>query len=133
MKDAIQVVFDKRPTSSCIISLKTPRQDSVLHHTNGQIIKAMLKQAFENKKNIIFVDHSNMLRNGNANLLCDDKYHLSNNGISQLSAYLKRGIHSAFNIPLPTDRDDQDRATAEVVVAVVEVTNHNLFKNALFM
>ncbi|CAC5417019.1 unnamed protein product [Mytilus coruscus] len=31
-------------------------------------------------------------------------YHLSDSGVSQLSANLKRGIHTALNIPMPNSR-----------------------------
>jgi hypothetical protein len=58
------------------------------------------------RMDVLLVDHNNMLRDGNPDpeLLREDKYHLSNNCISQLSANLKRAIHSVLNIPLPTNR-----------------------------
>jgi len=106
MQELVELISQKWEYISCIISLTTPRQDSLKNHTNGQIINAMLKQVYDSNKDVLLVDHNNMLRDGNPDpeLLREDKYHLSNNGISQLSANLKHAIHSVLNIPLPTNR-----------------------------
>jgi len=69
-----------------------------------------------------------MLRDGNPDteLLREDKYHLSNNGISQLSANLKRAIHFVLNIPLPTNRGrslSRNRRGVAVVEADIIITS----------
>ncbi|VDI73736.1 Hypothetical predicted protein [Mytilus galloprovincialis] len=106
IQDIVKLALQKWQNSGCIISLTTPRLDSVIFNTNGQIINALLKQIYDDNKDVLLVDHGNMLRNGNpiAELLSQDKFHLSDSGVSQLSANLKRGIHTALNIPMPNSR-----------------------------
>ncbi|CAC5421712.1 unnamed protein product [Mytilus coruscus] len=106
IQDIVKLALQKWQNSGCIISLTTPRLDSVIFNTNGQIINALLKQIYDDNKDVLLVDHGNMLRNGNpiAELLSEDKFHLSDSGVSQLSANLKRGIHTALNIPMPNSR-----------------------------
>ncbi|CAC5366884.1 unnamed protein product [Mytilus coruscus] len=106
IQDIVKLALQKWQNSGCIISLTTPRLDSAIFNTNGQIINALLKQIYDDNKDVLLVDHGNMLRNGNpiAELLSENKFHLSDSGVSQLSANLKRGIHTALNIPMPNSR-----------------------------
>ncbi|CAC5396902.1 unnamed protein product [Mytilus coruscus] len=106
IQDIVKLALQKWQNSGCIISLTTPRLDSVIFNTNGQIINALLKQIYDDNKDVLLFDHGNMLRNGNpiAELLSEDKFNLSDSGVSQLSANLKRGIHTALNIPMPNSR-----------------------------
>ncbi|CAC5385215.1 unnamed protein product [Mytilus coruscus] len=106
IQDIVNLALQKWQNSGCIISLTTPRLDSIIFNTNGHIINALLKQIYDDNKDVLLVDHGNMLRNGHpiAELLSEDKFHLSDSGVSQLSANLKRGIHTALNIPMPNSR-----------------------------
>ncbi|CAG2192164.1 unnamed protein product [Mytilus edulis] len=94
----------------CIVSLATPRLGNVVHHTNGQIINAMLRQSFAQSLQVHLVDHSNMCHEGMsmAEFLADDGYHLNEKGTSQLAANMKRMIHATLNIPFPY-RERSDR------------------------
>ncbi|CAG2229894.1 unnamed protein product [Mytilus edulis] len=51
-----------------------------------------------------------MLVNGNPNdnLLCEDKIHLNDKGISILASNIKRAIHTGLHIPLPPARPRKD-------------------------
>lgn len=42
--------------------LVTPRSDELIHHTNGQIINALIKQTLSGNEMILYCDHSNMLK-----------------------------------------------------------------------
>ena len=96
----------KWPLLKCIISLTTPRKDNMSNSTNAQILNVLIKQKFIGVDNLYFADHTNMLVNGNPNdnLLCEDRYHLSEKGISLLASNIKRAIHVALDIPLPPTR-----------------------------
>ncbi|CAC5425996.1 unnamed protein product [Mytilus coruscus] len=56
--------------------------------------------------NIYIAEHTNMLINENPNdkLLCEDKIHLNDKGISILASNIKRAIHTGLHIPLPPAR-----------------------------
>ncbi|VDI84200.1 Hypothetical predicted protein [Mytilus galloprovincialis] len=102
----ISEASSKWPLLKCVISFTTPRRDSITNFTNAQIINALLKQKFSGVDNIFFADHTNMLVNGNPNdnLLCEDKIHLNDKGISILASNIKRAIHTGLHIPLPPAR-----------------------------
>ncbi|CAC5374668.1 unnamed protein product [Mytilus coruscus] len=104
--DIVSEASSKWPLLKCVISFTTPRRDSITNFTNAQIIKALLKQKFSGIDNIYFADHTNMLVNGNPNdnLLCEDKIHLNDKGISILASNIKRAIHTGLHIPLPPAR-----------------------------
>lgn len=99
-------ICSRWPLVKLIISATTPRMDSMDHSTNAQIINVLLKQKFTGVDNIYLVEHNNMLRYGNPNrdLLKDDKYHLTDKGIAILASNLKRGIHTALDMPVPQRR-----------------------------
>lgn len=105
MFDLTTSICSKWPLVKIIISLTTPRSDSVTNNTNGQIINLLLKQKFTGVDNIFLVEHSNMLYQGNPkrDLLCADGYHLNEKGISHLAGNLKRAIHTVLEEPLPTN------------------------------
>ncbi|CAC5413589.1 unnamed protein product [Mytilus coruscus] len=104
--DIILSMQQKWESMKMIVSLTTPRSDSLIHNTNGQIINAPMKQSFS-EMNVMIVDHSNVAFGGNRTpeMLADDKFHLSTKGIAQLSSNIKRAIHSALGVPLPTRQD----------------------------
>ncbi|CAC5400944.1 unnamed protein product [Mytilus coruscus] len=104
--DIVSEASSKWPLLKCVISFTTPRRDSITNFTNAQIINALLKQKFSGIDNIFFADHTNMLVNGNPNdnLLCEDKIHLNDKGISILASNIKRAIHTGLHIPLPPAR-----------------------------
>ena len=56
MKELVELIFQKWEYISCIISLTTPRKDSLKNHTNGQIINAMLKQVYDSNKDVLIVN-----------------------------------------------------------------------------
>lgn len=103
IKSIISDIRKKWESAMCIVSLATPRIDSVKYNMNGQIINAMLRQVFSSSDKVKLLDHSNMCQEGlpNLELLCDDGYHLSEKGCSQLAANMKRAIHSTLQIPIP--------------------------------
>ena len=63
----------------------------------------MVKQELTECRNIVLVDHTSMLSDGNPilSLFQDDKYHLNERGVSILANNLKRAIHQALDVPLP--------------------------------
>ena len=93
----------KWPDTTVLVSAATPRGDDVKHHTNGQIINAMLMQKLhESDSGVKLIDHPRMYFHGTPddNLLADDKYHLNDNGTSVLALDFKNAIHSTLNIPI---------------------------------
>lgn len=98
----VHLVGQKWPEVKCVISLATPRSDDIQYHTKGVIINALIKKKLSGSCNLSFADHSNMLSEGNAmqSLLAEDKFHLSEKGISVLANNIKRAIHNALNISL---------------------------------
>lgn len=103
IQSLVDDIQKKWESTLCIILLATPRTDDVKHHTNGQIINAMLRQSFSESSNIFLVDHSNMCNSGMpvAEFLAEDGFHLSERGTSQLAGNIKRAIHTALQIPFP--------------------------------
>lgn len=103
IQSLVDDIQKKWESTLCIILLATPRTDDVKHHTNGQIINAMLRQSFSESSNIFSVDHSNMCNSGMpvAEFLAEDGFHLSERGTSQLAGNIKRAIHTALQIPFP--------------------------------
>ncbi|CAC5374404.1 unnamed protein product [Mytilus coruscus] len=101
--DIILSMQQKWESMKIIVSLTTPRSDSLIYNTNGQIINALMKQSFS-EVNIMFVDHSNMAFGGDPTpeMLAEDKFHLSTKGIDQLASNIKRTIHSTLGVPLST-------------------------------
>lgn len=98
-----------------IISLCTPRLDDLSYQTNAQILNVLVKQKIMSQpgSKITYCEHNNMLLGGNPNkeLLGDDKIHLSSKGVSYLAGNLKKSIHGALQIPLPTShRPDRSRS-----------------------
>ena len=94
-----------------IISLTTPRNDDVTHHTNGQIVNAMIRQAYNQHPKVRLVDHSNMCNDGlpNPENLQEDGFHLSEKCVAQLAANIKRCIHSVLGVPAPTRSRSRSR------------------------
>ena len=107
MQLLVEDVIQKWPEITIIISLTTPRNDGVIHHTNGQIVNAMLRQTYNQHGKVYLVDHSNMCHDGLpiSDCLSDDGYHLSDKGVTQLAGNIRRAIHSVLGIPLPNRRD----------------------------
>lgn len=106
LEDLVSAVRNKWPNSKVIISLATPRKDNINYHTNGQIINALVKQRLIANPNdhVYYCEHNNMLYQGNPidDLLEEDKYHLSQKGVSYLANNIKRAIHETLNIPIPS-------------------------------
>ncbi|CAG2245288.1 unnamed protein product [Mytilus edulis] len=80
----ISTIQEKWCEVKCIISLATPRKDDMMHHTNGQIVNALIKQNFYGRhytelKKFQLIEHNNMYYEGQANedLLQNDLYHLN--------------------------------------------------------
>jgi len=109
--DIVSTIQKKWAKVKIIVSLTTPRKDSMIHNTNGQIINAMMKQKLS-EINVLCVDHSNMAVGGEpiSDFLQEDGYHLSVKGIAQLAGNMKKVIHSALGIPLPVRKTDRSRS-----------------------
>ena len=103
-------------STKVLISLATPRYDSVNHNTNGIIINALLKQKLLDNKGVVLIDHSNMLHEGNVvpKLLAEDKYHLSEQGVSVLASNIKRAIHDCLDIVLPRAKRNHSRSRSRI-------------------
>lgn len=103
-------------STKVLISLATPRYDSVNHNTNGIIINALLKQKLLDNKGVVLIDHSNMLHEGNVvpKLLAEDKYHLSEQGVSVLASNIKRAIHDCLDIVLPRAQRNHSRSRSRI-------------------
>ena len=56
MQELVELIFQNWEYISCIISLTTPRKDSLKNHTNGQIINAMLEQVYDSNKDVLIVN-----------------------------------------------------------------------------
>ena len=114
LEELVSCIRDKWPNCKIIISLTTPRKDDIVYHTNGQIINALLKQKIigDPARCISYCEHSNMLSYGNPvdNLLTEDKFHLSERGVSMLASNLKREIHSVLKIPMPAPHRRRSRS-----------------------
>ncbi|CAG2210987.1 unnamed protein product [Mytilus edulis] len=104
----ISLIHDKWSLAKIIISLTTPRKDDIGFFTNGQIINALVKQSIIGNEvtSVTYCEHSNMLLQGNPinDLLTDDKFHLSTKGVSILASNIKKSIHWALDIPMPTQQ-----------------------------
>ena len=111
LSDVVSSIFEKWCTVKIVVSLTTPRNDSILHNTNGQIINALLKHNLSDR-NVVLVDHSNMCSGGNPipDLLSNDHYHLSAKGVAQLASNIKRAIHSILGVPLPVRQPHRSRS-----------------------
>jgi hypothetical protein len=111
LSDVVSSIFEKWCTVKIVVSLTTPRNDSILHNTNGQIINALVKQNLSDR-NVVLVDHSNMCSGGNPipDLLSNDHYHLSAKGVAQLASNIKRAIHSILGVPLPVRQPHHSRS-----------------------
>ncbi|VDI52008.1 Hypothetical predicted protein [Mytilus galloprovincialis] len=119
--DIILSLQQKWESMKIIVLLTTPRSDSLIHNTNGQIINALMKQSFS-EVNVLFVDHSNKAFGGNPTpeMLAVDKFHLSTKGIAQLASNIKRAIHSTLGVPLPARQVVVALVSTEDVVEVPE-------------
>ncbi|CAG2218274.1 unnamed protein product [Mytilus edulis] len=104
----ISLIHDKWSLAKIVISLTTPRKDDIGFFTNGQIINALVKQSVIGNEvtSVTYCEHSNMLLQGNPinELLADDKFHLSTKGVSILASNIKKAIHWALDIPMPTQQ-----------------------------
>lgn len=105
----ICIIHEKWPNVKIVISLTNPRKADIGHHTNRQIINALVKQ------NILVTNphlYHTVLFNENPinDLLSDDKYYLSTKGVSFLASNLKRAIHNALKIPMATQRRNRSRS-----------------------
>jgi hypothetical protein len=111
LSDIVSSTQQKWGSLKIIVSLATPRSDSIIHNTNGQIINALVKQNLS-ILNVVFADHSNMAVGGNPipGMLQEDGYHLSYKGIAQLASNLKRAIHSLLGVPISNRRKDRSRS-----------------------
>jgi lysophospholipase L1-like esterase len=86
--------------------------DNIKYHTNGQIINALIKQQLHDHPSVHLIDHGYMLHDGNPlrDLLSDDGVHLSEKGVSQLAANMKRAIHNTLGIETVNSRRSRSRA-----------------------
>ena len=82
------------------MSLTTPRNDSEIHCVNSEILDGLIKRTFLAQENEIICDNANMCHSNipQNQLLKDDKFHLSDKGISMLAAIMKRMLHSSSAI-----------------------------------
>lgn len=114
MNELVILIKDKWPSAKIIISLTTPRSDSITNQTNAQIVNALIKELIAKEKTtqISCCDHSSMLVNGSPSddLLEDDKYHLSPKGLSYLAFNLKTAMYSALNMTMPTPQRGRSRS-----------------------
>jgi len=100
LSDIVSSTQQKWGSLKIIVSLATPRSDSIIHNTNGQIINALVRQNLS-ALNVVFADHSNMAVGGNPipGMLQEDGYHLSSKGIAvseQLEKSNSFSIRSAY-------------------------------------
>ncbi|VDI36494.1 Hypothetical predicted protein [Mytilus galloprovincialis] len=107
----ISIIQEKWRETKCLISLATPRKGDTMHHTNGQIVNALIKQNVYGKhytepEKVQLIEHNNMYYEGQANeeLLQNDLYHLNDKGMSYLASTIKQAVHQILNIPLPPTR-----------------------------
>lgn len=112
IQSLVDDIQKKWESTLCIILLATPRTDDVKHHTNGQIINAMLRQSFSESSNIFLVDHSNMCNSGMpvAEFLAEDGFHLSERGTSQLAGNIKEQSTLHFRFHFHIERYDRSRS-----------------------
>lgn len=111
LSDVVSSIFERWCTVKIVVSLTTPRNDSILHNTNGQIINALVKQNLSDR-NVVLVDHSNMCSGVNPipDLLSNDHYHLSTKGVAQLASNIKRAILYILGVPLPVRQPHHSRS-----------------------
>ena len=91
----------KWPESKIILSLATPRKDSDLYQVNTQVVNALLKRQFIDNQRVTISDNDNMLIYGQPNeqfLDKSDGYHLSDQGVSKLTANIKQSILKVLSI-----------------------------------
>lgn len=115
MNHIIEVVQNKWPQSKIIISLATPRADEFHHHTNGQILNALLEQHLHENQSVTTLNHSNMLHDGSPdlNLLNEDGVHLNEKGVSLLASNMKRMIHNSLGIETINTRRTRSKSRAK--------------------
>ena len=109
LEEIVATIQSKWNTSKIVISLCTPRSDSIIHQTNAQIINALIKQRIAvNVRNILLCEHNNMLSYDGMPapdvLSEDDQFHLSNKGTALLASNIKQSIHTALGLPTPPTR-----------------------------
>jgi hypothetical protein len=82
------------PIANVLISLATPRADSVHYNDSAELLNAMLKRKFRNIKNILLCDNSNMSYKGTpkSKLLDRDGYHLNEEGVTILASNIRQSI-----------------------------------------
>ena len=112
MVHIIDIVKQEWASTQMIIFLTTPRVDNIKYHTNGQIINALIKQQLHDHPSVNLIDHGYMLHDGNPlpDLLTEDGVHLSEKGVSQLAANMKRAIHNTLGIETVNSRRSRSRA-----------------------
>lgn len=82
------------PKANVLISLATPRADSIHYNDSAELLNAMLKRKFRNIKNILLCDNSNMSYKGTpkSKLLDRDGYHLNEEGVTILASNIRQSI-----------------------------------------
>ena len=82
------------PKANVLISLATPRADSIHYNDSAELLNAMLKRKFRNIKNILVCDNSNMSYKGTpkSKLLDRDGYHLNEEGVTILASNIRQSI-----------------------------------------
>jgi hypothetical protein len=82
------------PKENVLISLATPRADSVLYNDSAKLLNTMLKRKFRNIQNILLCDNSIISYKGTPkyNLLDRDGYHLNEEGVTILASNIRQSI-----------------------------------------
>ena len=110
LNEIITETKSKWPMVKIVISLETPRADSVELNTKVILLNTLLIQRFINSQNIHLCNNSNLANNGEPirSLLENDLYHLSYQGVSRLAANIKRVVHESLGLePMAHDRVGQ--------------------------
>ena len=110
--DIVNIIQNKWMEAIIILSLCTPRFDSLTNQTNAQIINALLKQKFSGNVNKVrLCEHYNMLvqveGNPEQDVIQSDNIHLTEKGVSMLAKNIKGAIHGALGIPIPVSRQSR--------------------------
>ena len=102
IKELSPIALDLFPGIKVVLSAPTPRLDSEVLNSKGQLISAMLKHEYLGAQNIYICDNSNLSYKGkpiDRFLSTKDGFHLSNQGITMFAANIRDTIDEVLNLP----------------------------------
>ena len=96
MSDLINMSLENFPNTEIIACLATSRSNNNDWNNNAQLINVMLNQKYRNHDKAYLSDNSNIGVDGfpKKNMIHEDGYHLTSEGVAMLAANIKHAIDS---------------------------------------